>query len=335
MIGDRKADMVAIGRAFIADQEWAYKAKRGLRIRPCIRCHVCHHEVAEEGNLIVCSVNPDVFGLKKPKKTKTPVEVMVVGAGPGGITAALAATERGHKVSLYEKDVVIGGKLIAGSAPDFKIEYGELLRYLRDEISQSRVNLLLKETVTPEYVMEKSPEILVVAIGAKPIDPGIGDIAQKNILYATDALVHATKLRGKRIAVIGGGDVGCETALLLSRMGNKVSIIEALPSLMENEEIRYNTVVLEDMLHKEGVQLFTASVVTRIEEHSVRIKTQDDGEKKLHADIVVISTGWRSTPKIVRDLRATCENSYAIGDCVNPRRLRQAIGEGYSIGSTL
>ncbi len=335
MIGEGKSDMVAIGRAFIADQQWAYKAKRGLRIRPCIRCHVCHHEVAQLGNLIVCSVNPDVLGLKKTKKTKAPLSVMVVGAGPGGITAALAASEHGHKVTLYEKDVVIGGKLIAGSAPDFKIEYDSLLQYLRDEINQSSVKLVLNKTVTPAYVMEKSPEILVVAIGAEPVDPGIGDITKNNILYATDALTHARALKGKRIVVIGGGDVGCETALLLSRMGNKVSIIEALPSLMENEEIKYNTVVLEDMLHKEDIQLYTGTVLVGIEEKSVRIKAQQNGEKKLEADIVVISTGWTSTPGIVRDLRAACENSHAIGDCVNPRRLRQAIQEGYSIGCSV
>jgi 2,4-dienoyl-CoA reductase-like NADH-dependent reductase (Old Yellow Enzyme family)/thioredoxin reductase len=335
MIGDGKTDMVALGRAFIADQQWAYKAKRGLRIRPCIRCHVCHHEVAEEDNLVVCSVNPDVLGLKKLKKTKSPVDVMVVGAGPGGITAALAASERGHGVWLYEKDPVIGGKLIAGSAPGFKIEYGDYLQYLRDEIGQSRVKLVLNKAVTPEYVIEKSPDSLVVAIGAEPVDPRIGDVTQNTILYAADALKGAGELRGKRIAVIGGGDVGCETALLLSQMGNEVSIIEALPSLMENEEIRYNAVVLEDMLHREGIRLYTSSTVTRIEGHSIRIDTKGNGEKNLRADIIVISTGWRPTPDIVKDLKTACTNSHAIGDCVNPRKLRQAIGEGYSIGCTL
>ena len=172
IIGSNQADMVAVGRAFIAENLWASKSKDSARIRPCIRCHVCHHEVAVLGKSIVCSVNPDVLekygnfyenSCELAKKVK---KVAVVGAGPGGIIAALTASRRGHQVTLFEKEDYIGGKLIPGSSPDFKYEFKDLLEYLRQEVYESKIKVLTGIEVTVGDLKDKQFEGLKRLLGS-------------------------------------------------------------------------------------------------------------------------------------------------------------------------
>ncbi|MBC8390617.1 MAG: FAD-dependent oxidoreductase [Actinobacteria bacterium] len=335
IIGDKKADMVAVGRAFIAENLWAYNASRVKRIRPCIRCHVCHNEVAMHEKLIVCSVNPDVLAKDKIKKTESPKEVMIVGGGPGGITAAITASRRGHNVSLYEKDSYLGGKLIPGSVPDFKYEFLDLLNFFKAEIEESNVGIITNKEVTPDFINRNQPDVLIVAVGAEPIIPNVAGADNENVIFATYALDNADSYKSKRIVVIGGGDVGCETALLLRRNGNEVAVIEMLDELMKEEEIKHNTVILEKMLIDEGVEIYTNSNATEITSSNVKIKNSKDNIVEIPTDIIVVSVGFQSQPENVKVLLASCKNSYALGDCIEPGRLKQAISDGYRIGKMI
>jgi len=335
IIADKKADLVAVGRAFIAENLWAYNAGRGKRIRPCIRCHVCHNEVAMHEKLVVCSINPDVLAKDEIKKTESPKEVMVVGGGPGGITAAITASRRGHNVNLYEKDSYIGGKLIPGSVPDFKYEFLDLLNFFRDEIEESDVKIITNKEVTSEFIKRNQPDVLVVAVGAEPITPNVDGADSDNVVFATYALDNADSYKSKRIVIIGGGDVGCETALLLKRKGNEVTIVEMLDELMKEEEIKHNTIILEKMLIDEGVEIYTNSTTTEITTSNIKIKNSKDSIIEIPADIVVVSVGFHSQPENVKDLLASCKNSYALGDCMEPGRLKQAISDGYRIGKMI
>lgn len=332
ILEEGQADMIAIGRACIADHEWAYKAKRGQSIRPCIRCHVCHHEVAMLGNLIACSINPDVLVITPPVRTDHAKEVMVVGAGPGGITAALTASKRGHHVHLYEKEREIGGKLIPGSAPDFKHEFHDLLTYMRKTVEESSVNLVANCEVNHGLIDELQPDVLVIATGAVQHEVDIPGIRDAQQYAATEALSNADGIRDRRIAVIGGGDVGCETALLLLRKGNEVVIIEKLSSLMETEEIEYNTAVLEKMIREEGVHVMTGAEVEEVARDRVFVRNGDGRRHILHVDLIVLCTGYRATPNEVQCLKNRCRDAHALGDCVVPGRLKEAISEGYRIG---
>ena len=335
IIKNGEADLVAVGRAFIADHNWAYSSKRGLRIRPCIRCHVCHHEVAVVGKIVVCSVNPDVLGQNEPVKTDSQKNVIIVGAGPGGITAALTASKRGHRVALYDKEGQAGGKLVPGSAPDFKHEFTDLLRYFREEIKSSDVELVKDIKVTPDIIKEKSPDVLIVATGGLPVAPGIKGVGSSLVVTAEDALVNAGDHSGKNIVVIGGGDVGCETALHLSRKGNDVTIVEMLDELMKKEEIKHNSMILMKMLEDDGVALCLSITVTEITGAGVKIKDRTGACKELQADMVVLAAGYSSQPDGVQAFRSACKESYAIGDCAAPGRIRQAVSEGFRIGSLI
>jgi 2-enoate reductase len=335
IIAEGSADMVAVGRGFIADGLWAYSALKGKRIRPCIRCHVCHHEVAVEGKAVVCSINPDPVGLTEMKKIRRARDVMVVGGGPAGIIAALTASKRGHRVTLYEKQGEVGGMLIPGSAPDFKHEFGDLLTYFREEVADSCVALFTGKAVTPELIKEKKPDLLIVAVGAVPLIPEIPGMEKGNVLTAVEVLKNARQYTGKRIVVIGGGDVGCETALLLSRNGNDVRLVEILPSLMETEPIEHNTAVLEAMILNAGIIVQTESEVVRVAKEYVTIRDRSGKQSEIPCDLTVVAVGMMPHTSLVEELRRSCTSSYAVGDCVKPQRLRHAVEEGYRIGNAL
>jgi 2-enoate reductase len=336
IIGDGKADLIALGRAFIADQLWAYKAKRGGRIRPCLRCHVCHHEVAMLEKIVACSINPDVFGSDELESVKTPRNVMVVGGGPGGITAAVTASRRGHRVTLYERKQEIGGMVIPGSTPEFKYEYGRYLEYLRGELFESDVEVKTGCDVTAEFITQNAPDALIVATGAYPIIPQIPGINGENVTHAIDALRDANRYNHKETVIIGGGDVGCETALLLAMKGNHVTVVELLDELMKDEDIKYNTVVLEGMLQEKGVQVLLKTELIEVLPGRVKVKEIEKGEIiELPVDLVVLSAGFRIEEGYVKNLLDTCGQSYALGDCVQPGRLRHAVEEGYRIGNLI
>lgn len=356
IIENNQADMVAIGRAFIAENLWASKSKDSVRIRPCIRCHVCHHEVAVLGKSIVCSVNPDVlekygnFYNNSCEPAKEVKKIAVVGAGPGGITAALTASRRGHEVVLFEKEDYLGGKLIPGSSPDFKYEFKDLLEYLRQEVYESKIKVLTGIEVTAGYLKDKQFEVLIIAIGAEPFIPDIKGSYKNDVITAEKALNNPGIYNNRRIIVIGGGDVGCETALLLSRKGNDVTIVEMLDEIMKEEDIKHNSVVLEKMLKDDGVKILTNSKIIQISKESVLISrksennnnNQNDNLKsnndisEFKANMVVIAAGYRQPSEKVRLLENACQGadieSFVIGDCLQPRRLRNTIEEGFKIG---
>jgi len=278
IISKEYADMVAIGRAFIADGEWSFKTIKSQYIRPCIRCHVCHHEVATLGNLVVCSVNPDVLGVEKVDKIiGKPKDIKIIGAGPAGIMAAITAAKRGHKITLYEKNNDIGGMLVPGSRPDFKHEFQDFLSYLREEINNANIRLIKNFEVTTDYIYENKPDILVLAIGGVPIIPDIKGIQNARRITAEDALIKGNQFNGESIIIVGGGDVGCETALHLCKKDNKVTIIEKLDKLMEDDEIKYNTVVLEKMLKDAGVKILTSANIIEVKEDNLTVTI--DGNK--------------------------------------------------------
>ena len=344
IIAEGDADLVSIGRAFVADPLWARKARRGLRIRPCIRCYVCLHE-ATNGRIIGCAVNPDV--LAEEAKALVPVQgarrVAVIGAGPGGITAALTAAKRGHHVSLYEQAGAVGGALIAASMPGVKYEFADLLDYYRAELEESEVELVAGRRVTPALVRELAPDSLIVAIGAQPVPPELPGIEGPQVTEASRAVLQGGGYRGARIAVIGGNTIGCEVALLLRRRGNAVTVIQQRESLMPENQIEYNTLVLERLLREEGVEVRTSTRVLEIRPAALLISavfrgvgTADPGAGtgafELPVDAVVYVPEYRPRAEETAGLLAACRDSRALGDCLQTGGIFQAVTQGFAAG---
>ena len=337
IIKKEKADMVAVGRALLADPHWSVKAKRGERITPCIKCLICHHEVVKKGSIAACTVNP--YLVREPEdiltSAKKPKKIMVIGGGPAGITAAVAASKRGHRVTLYEKRDQLGGQVVAGSRPEFKYEFRDLLKYFQDEVKESRVRVHLRTEVSADIVKKESPDSLIVAIGGEPKIPGIPGVERDSVMAAPECLKKADGIRGRDVVVIGGGDVGCETALMLRRKGKRVSIIEELQELMALEEMKYHTFVMERMLKEEEVAVYTSFRVTEIREQSVLVKGPQDEVREIPADLVVIAVGMADSKVRAQELARCCSESHIIGDAAEPHRIREAVFEGDRVGRSV
>lgn len=329
LIAERKADMVAIGRALLADPEWPNKAKQGNRIRPCIRCNVCHHKVVAVEEAIACTVNPYLERENEEPLIEARIkkDVMVVGSGPAGMLCALIASRRGHRVTLYEQQDELGGLLIPGSTPPFKRDVRALLDYYRAEIKDSEVEVKLNKKVTPELVREIKADVLVVAIGAEPTRLKIPGGDSKHVMSAVDALTDADEVKGDHVVVIGGGDVGCETALYLSKLGKDVAIVEVLDDILMVNEIKNNSTVLRELLEKAPVKTCTSSQVQEIMASAIRIAHKNGKRAELLADSVVLAVGLAPDKTVVQQLTNACASSFSIGDCVNPARILEAVAD--------
>jgi 2,4-dienoyl-CoA reductase-like NADH-dependent reductase (Old Yellow Enzyme family)/thioredoxin reductase len=333
-IGEGKADLVAVARALVADELWAKKARNSKRFRPCTKCYVCLHEAAK-GSGLDCSINPNPLG-KKSKELKeiyAPKNIMVVGGGPGGIMAALTAAKRGHNVTLYEKNNEVGGALIINSMLKIKYEFTDLLNYYKEEINESRVKVVTGFNITPEFVRKIKPDVLIVSIGAKPISLNIPVLEENEIVDVISAIKNAKNYKNKNIIVIGGGNIGCEAALLFRREGNTVTIVEESDKLMKDDIMIYNALVLERMLRKEWVNIRTNSKATRIHKNYARIEDNYKNISNLTTDLIIAAVGLEPLLDETKSLTESCDISYSLGDCVKPDRIRQAVHEGYRIGN--
>lgn len=332
LIADGACDIVALGRTLLAEPHWAAKAQAGKRVRPCIRCNVCHHQLWLAAPLI-CQVNP--YLLKEAQEPIQPTahkkKVMVVGGGPGGIRAALVAARRGHDVTLYEAQPRLGGMLYPGSRPKCKDEVGLLLQYYEGELADSDVKVRTGVEVTLETVQQEKPDALVIAVGSREIIPDIPGVDQPHVVTAIEALRNPGNVKGKQVVIIGGGDVGCETACHLADAGKEVTIIEILPELMTDQVINNVKMAMYQLLTDKGIKLFTSNQVTQIDDKTVEVKGPQGG-RTLPADAVVIATGVRPNETARETLRLGCAEVHIVGDCGGLGRIREAVIQGDLVG---
>ncbi len=350
-IAEGKCDMVALGRTILADPHWTRKALAGKRVVPCIRCNVCYHQLWLAGPLW-CSVNPYLLheneqDLPKPARTK---KVMVVGAGPAGIRCALTAAARGHDVTLYEKRPYVGGMVFPGSRPKCKEDVARLYDWYVAELADSTVKVVLNTAVTPEIVKREQPEALVIAVGAEPVKPGIPGIDKPNVASAVEVLRDVTAYKGKKAVIIGGGDVGCETAVHLADHGWAVTIVEILPRLMEENIMTNVKVQMFDLLERKGVAALTETRVAAVTDTGVEIVGRNGKANGLDADLVTYAIGLqpRETFKPagtsmnitpmggeIGRLAMKADEVHVIGDCAMLGRIREATEAGERVGRWL
>jgi len=339
ILEEGKADFVALGRTLLADPEWPRKAAEGRieDICKCLSCNFCHNKMFL--NLpLRCAVNPNLgrdaeFAELKP--ALVPKRVMVIGGGPAGIEASLVCAQRGHMVSLYEKQPSLAsGQLKLAATPPGK----DKIHWLRDYlITQARkqegLSLHLQTEVTEELVREVEPDVLILATGAKPFIPDIPGIRGENVVTAHQVLEGSVKVQGQRVAVIGGGQVGCETALFLVEHDCKVTIIEQLPATeLAHGAYTSNRADILFRLREAGVETITEHLVIEVQDTKVIIIDKNRRESSLEVDKIVLAAGAIPERELADNLEGKLPQFYIIGDSAEPRDIGAAIYEGALIG---
>ena len=324
-----KADFIALGRTLLADPEWPHKVKEGKfeDIRPCVGCESCLGRM-REGKCISCAVNPTTgmereLAIRQAERAKS---VLVVGGGPGGMEAAITAARRGHKVTLWEKGDALGGNLIPASVPEFKQEYGSLIKYLSTQIEKLGVNIELAKEATVEQIQAMEPDAVFIATGSTPIIPDVPGIGKRNVVAAVDLLLGKREA-GQSVIVIGGGLVGCETALYLTQKGKRLTIVETLNDILR-DTFRINRTHLEKLLVDANIEILTSTKVLEITDDGIIIADKY-GERKIKADTVVLAVGFKPDRSLSETLNGQIPEVYEVGDCAEPRKVIDAIWEGF------
>lgn len=336
VLQEGKADFVCLGRALLADPEWPVKVKEGRSddIRPCIGDHTGCLSRVFQGKYISCAVNP-ATGMEREftvLPAHEPRSVLIVGGGPAGMQAAMVAAQRGHQVSLWEKNDRLGGNLIPATVPEFKKDLGDLTKYLSTQVKKLHVDVRLGREASSELVQETKPDVVIVATGATPIMPKIPGMKKGRVLTAVDLLL-GKKESGDKVLVLGGGLVGCETAAYLAQAGKNVTIVEILKRIFQGENRAHQQQMLK-MLADGNVNVLTSSSVSEIKDGGAIID-HDGKEEELETDTIVVAIGLEARSKLHDELKGRVPELYAIGDCVKPRKVLDAVWEGFRIARLL
>jgi 2-enoate reductase len=334
VLKEGKADFIALGRSLLADPEWANKVKEGRLedITPCIGCNEGCLKRYYEGKRVSCAVNPASglereFVITRAEKEKS---VLVVGGGPAGIEAARVATLRGHKVTLWEKGYVLGGNLIPAAIPDFKHDYRLLLDYLTTQIRKLGVTTKLGIEATPELIQRMNPDVVFIATGATPIIPNIPGIEKEiekgKVVTAVDVLL-GKKEAGERVIIIGAGVVGSETALYLALLGKKITIVELYDAMRDLFWV--NAKDLKEKLDKAKVKILTYTHVLEVTDDGIVIANEQIKKNTFEADTIVLAVGLEPNRELLEALQDRLPEVYTIGDCVDSRKVIDAIWEGF------
>lgn len=329
VLQEGKADFIALGHQHLTDPMYAQKVKEGRYddIVPCIGCNECLRG-GGLGRNYTCAVNPECqhevdFPLTRAKEKKS---VLVIGGGPGGMSAAMTAARRGFYVELWEKTDKLGGLLIAAGAPDFKQDVRKYVQYCITQVNKLGVTVRYNKEATPQEIASAKFDKVIVAIGARasiPLIPGI-----ENAQTAVDVLLGKVDT-GDKVVVIGGGLVGCETALDLAYKGKDVTILEILPTILAVAvEAKNNAMSLRDMVNESSIKAVTGVKTRNIEVDSVTYE-QDGKDITIPCNSVVIATGYSPLAEIGEQLEEMGADASVIGDCVKPGKVVDAVSGGY------
>ena len=328
IVAQGKADLVGMARALIADPDFPNKARQGRfdDIRPCIACGHCLDTVML-GAPMACAVNP-AAGKESQlamAPAKRPKKVFVIGGGPAGMEAAAVAAERGHDVTLFERSDRLGGNLRLAAAPSYKSEINNLTTYLETRLKKGGARIKLKARAVEKTIASDRPDVVIVATGATAVIPAIPGIDGENVATALDILA-GRKPAGQRVVIVGGGQVGCETAEHLAEKGHEVTILEMLERIGNDIGITTRWIIMQ-RLHNAGIKIKAGTEVVEIGDKGVKAKRGGTIEL-FPADTVVLAVGLKPNNELAAKLKGGAAEVHVIGDCAEVNKIASAIEGG-------
>ena len=336
IVSTGQADIVCMGRALLADPDLPRKVESNIddQILHCLRCFTCHAERMLTQTR-VCAINPIIgreFEGRFALPVSPPKHVLVVGGGPAGLTAALFAAKRGHRVTLCERQNRLGGALLAERDVPFKHETMKFISTREREIKQIGVDIRYGVDVTPELVRKFAPDALVVAVGSEPVTPAIEGIDSKNVIFATQVVDRMQDI-GKKVVIIGGGLVGCEMGVYLSGLGREVTVLETGSRLAPDSNPRHRPILLK--LLEEVAETRTGTTAVSIVPEGVVTAGPDGIPELFKADTVLVAAGMKPLRSEADLLRGLAPKTSFIGDCVAARNIREAVFRGFHVALDL
>lgn len=333
-----EADLIGMGRPLLADSSLPKKMLNlgKENIRPCIRCNYGCLQRVRAGKIINCSINPKVgherenYFLLERRLRKKNLHVLIAGAGPAGITAALRAREMGYSVRVFEKDEIIGGLLNTSEHEPFKEDIKEYLRYLKKSISKAGVDVVLSTKIDISKLNSEVPDIFFDATGSIPIVPKIPNNLNYLVVDARSVLRNINLIKKKqRVLIIGGGSVGCELGYTLFLKGFYVTIIEKLPNILSDIDPS-SSLALKRYLYKSSINIICNTMFKEFSPEGV-VTNKVDGI--IPADVVVIAMGSRPSGVfacLMNDKKWKIGVNYlSVGDAKKVGKLYEAVNDTY------
>jgi thioredoxin reductase len=334
ILREGKADFISMARALHADPDFPKLSQEGRLddICMCLGCNQGCIDVLGSMVPVYCAINPKVgrereLEIKPAAKKK---KVIVVGGGPAGLSAARVAALRGHDVSLYEKDSELGGQLRWARKAFKRGELEQCIRYLSIQVKKAGVDIHLEEKMDKDKIYALNPDVVIMATGAKPYVPFIPGADQSHVYNYLDILGGEVK-PGKKVLVIGGKLVGAQVAQLIASNGGHAILTEPLGDICLDAGGRTKWVLFREVKNNPNIEIRTNTSVENIGKNSAVLQSGGVAEEIRDIDMAVLCLGAAADNQLADELKweAKLPEIYTIGDCIIPRKMTEAIYEGY------
>ena len=330
LIASGKADIIEIARQSICDPYFPEKAFSGQKedITRCCRCFTCFYNYLTN-RTFCCAFNP-VVGHELESfsgaPATTPKKVVVVGGGPGGMYAAVTAARRGHAVTLYEKGGRLGGQLLAEQHIPFKQDMYRFVQVLEGRLAQAGVDVRLNTELTAEQAEALHADVVIVAVGAKPVVPPIPGIDSGRVV-SLDALHQDPPAVGQKVVILGGGLVGSECAIYLDGLGKDVTIAEMKDDWAADSYFMHKN-AMKIYMRGSNIQIHVQTTAKAVTEKGLLCETPE-GELLLEADTILLAAGMKADRACAESFYNTAPRVFEVGDCIRAGRVVDAVTGGY------